>query len=463
MNTRGFASVVVLAGLLIAGAATPASAADEPLITSTGLVDGQYLGLLNQLHPIVSDDVARMDVLVDGAKRWGSTGWPIANFRVPFRIAEQDHEVSLTLRAFDVDGASAEATTRVRVDVLRPVLTTNPARGTVIHGRTEITVLPDVDDLAQVVMTDASGAEIARRTEAPWVFSWDAIGKSGDVRFIATDRAGNASDIYPARYSVDDQGPVLSMAYGIYQRPGLQYLNADVSEKSKVNRIEWYVDGAFRGTGTRIRTDLGTKIRTVPVETRAWDEWDNYSVQKFGIRLDASAPAVTAASPGQNALVRGSKISGRITVADPAGILQVDMLGYPVVVDHPSTYSTRLPVGRDGGYTFFWYLRDRLGNEGSFRRTVIVDNTPPKITKVTAPASNAKVPATVKTTVAATDKNGITRVELRVNGKLVLSDAKAPYNLNLNATKYGTSFTVAFYAIDRAGNIVSTSRRTWKR
>src|SRR4029453_10198012 len=96
-------------------------------------------------------------------------------------------------------------------------------------------------------------------------------------------------------------------------------------------------------------------------------------------------------------------------------------------------------------------------------RTVIVDNTLPKITSVTAPASGAKVPATVKTSMTATDLNGITRVELRVNGKLVLSDAKAPYNLNLDATKYGKSFTVAWYALDKAGNLVSTSRRTWKR
>ena len=35
--------------------------------------------------------------------------------------------------------------------------------------------------------------------------------------------------------------------------------------------------------------------------------------------------------------------------------------------------------------------------------------------------------------------------------------------MNVDATRYGSSFTVAFYAVDKAGNAVSTSPRTWKR
>jgi hypothetical protein len=64
---------------------------------------------------------------------------------------------------------------------------------------------------------------------------------------------------------------------------------------------------------------------------------------------------------------------------------------------------------------------------------------------------------------AATDRNGIRVVQMWVNGKLTLSDSKAPYTMSLKTKKSGTSFTVAFYAVDKAGNTISTSRRTWRR
>ena len=35
--------------------------------------------------------------------------------------------------------------------------------------------------------------------------------------------------------------------------------------------------------------------------------------------------------------------------------------------------------------------------------------------------------------------------------------------MNVDTSKRGKSFTVAFYAVDKAGNAVSTSVRTWKR
>jgi hypothetical protein len=50
-----------------------------------------------------------------------------------------------------------------------------------------------------------------------------------------------------------------------------------------------------------------------------------------------------------------------------------------------------------------------------------------------------------------------------VNGKLTVSDPSAPYHLTLNTAGYGKSFTVAFHAVDKAGNAISTSARTWKR
>jgi hypothetical protein len=467
VKSRGFAAVIALAGMFIAAVATPAAAADEPLITSTGLVDGQYLPVIHRLHPVVSDEAVRLEVLVDDVRRL-DTEWPVPNLRVPFEATEHDKDVKLTVRAFDAAGAFGDASTRVRPDLVWPRPDVAPDDRTIVHGLTEITVTPDSDDLAEVVMSDGGGTVIQRLTEAPWVFHLDFTGRSGYLRFTATDKAGNVSSSFTRNYRVDDLGPVVSMRDGIYAQPGKQYLGVDVSDQSGVKRLEWWVDGKLRATDTSALFDLGTKIRTVPVEVRAWDVWDNYSTQKFGIRLDATRPVVTRVSPGHLALVRGTRVDVVLTATDPAGIKDAyyggnGLGGDTERVRHGDSFVASSKLGRDGVEYIDWQVWDRAGNDTVYTRQFIVDNTPPKITSVSAPAGGAKVPATVKTSMAATDKNGIQRVELRVNGAVVLSDSKAPYNLNLNATKYGKSFTVAFFAIDRAGNVVSSSRRTWKR
>ena len=467
MNKRGFASVVVLTGVLIAGAAAPAAAADGPLITSTGFTDGQLVGVYTPLAPVVSDDAVRIQVLLDGESRMTRT-LPLLSDRLSLRPEDHGREANLTVRAFDAAGAFEDAATRVLVDIKPVQLKITPESYEIVHGPTDIVVTPDSEDLAELVMTENDGTVIERLTEAPWVFHQDFTGHSGIVRFTARDKAGNKSNPYSRGYRVDDAGPAVTLDGSIYRRPGSGFLSVDYEDMSGVTRTEWWIDGALRGTGYGgVRYDFGTKIRTVPVEVRAWDRWGNATVRKIGIRLDGTNPVVTRVSPGHLALVRGTRLTTSVTATDAGGIEDTYFAGYlggdSGITRTGDTFTASTKLGRDGEEYVTWTVNDNAGNQTWYSRTVIVDNTLPKITKVTAPASNAKVPATVKTTVAATDKNGITRVELRVNGKLVLSDAKAPYNLNLNATRYGRSFTVAFYAIDRAGNIVSTSRRIWKR
>jgi hypothetical protein len=94
---------------------------------------------------------------------------------------------------------------------------------------------------------------------------------------------------------------------------------------------------------------------------------------------------------------------------------------------------------------------------------VIVDNTKPALTITSGPKNGAKVKGTVTVKASATDKNGISRVELLINGRLVAKDVKAGYSFAVNTKKYAKKIKIQLRAYDKAGNSRLTATRTWHR
>ena len=466
MRIRGIATVVALAGTLIAGAAAPAAAADGPVIISTGFTAGQRVPLVMWPQPVLSDDVTQVEYVMNG-KLSDTYDWPDDRVRLFFDAKDHETDIDLTLRAWDAAGRVARATVRVRVDAQRPVPQTyTPGPSSWVHGPTTITVTPDADDYAEVALYRTGGAQLAKVTQAPWVLQHDFTGEDGLVYLVAKDTAGNVSGQFEPRYRVDDAGPVVDVR-SRFVKPGRSSLSSVVEEVSGLSRIEWWIDGALRSTERDVTYDFGTRIRTVPVEVRAWDVAGNSSVTTIPVQLDNTAPVVSKATPDFQQLVRGKSVTSTITATDAAGFASVQLdRGDPLTTNVPGptrTFTASRPLAGDGYLTLNWTVVDGAGNVTKFPRTILVDNTLPKITKITAPATNTKVGGQVKTSVTATDQNGIREVQIWVNGELTLSDSKAPYDLTLNTTKYSRGLTVAFYAVDKAGNTISSSIRTWKR
>jgi hypothetical protein len=50
-----------------------------------------------------------------------------------------------------------------------------------------------------------------------------------------------------------------------------------------------------------------------------------------------------------------------------------------------------------------------------------------------------------------------------INGKVVATDTTAAYKFSINTKKYGKKIQVRLRAYDRAGNVTTTSTRTWYR
>ncbi|HRK40797.1 MAG TPA: Ig-like domain-containing protein [Candidatus Saccharibacteria bacterium] len=87
------------------------------------------------------------------------------------------------------------------------------------------------------------------------------------------------------------------------------------------------------------------------------------------------------------------------------------------------------------------------------------DTTSPT-TAITSPASNASFAGntTMNVTASASDDVGVTRVELQVDGQLVLTDTAAPYNFSVNTSTLSVgSHTLRTRAYDAANNFTTSS------
>ncbi|GLW35136.1 Ig-like domain-containing protein [Actinoplanes regularis] len=479
-------AVAVIAGSLALAAAAPAHA-DEPIpdttapvITSTGLTPGQQVGVFYDFEPIFSDNIGvqQIQVFVNGTLRstnWLNPTWP-GGARLIATGLPDGADLDVTVRVIDAAGNASEATTRVRLDAIVPHATLIPAGGTAMEsGPVTITLTGLPDDIRDVTMVDTTTHDdLAVRTEAPWTFTWNATEQATRPLFELQDKAGNWTNL-SSGYVVDDTAPVIDHVN--YQamylpvqalKPGTgttvgarAHLDATVTDKTPLSRVEWWVDGTLRGTrftAFNIEPQM-TKGSSSTVELRVWDALGHPATATFPLTIDRAGPTISNITPGNLTPVHGWAITSAITVTDPNGLGHTSIDG----VDGSSrTMNVPLPH-RDGPFTFTWTAIDRLGNQSSASRTVIVDNTAPSLAYSKAPKNGAKLTKTTAITATASDRNGITRVQLLVNSKLVTSDTRAGYAFTLNPKKYGKTFTVKLRAYDRAGNIRYTSQRTYHR
>ncbi|GLW32055.1 hypothetical protein Areg01_49940 [Actinoplanes regularis] len=490
LKTSRAAAIAALSTSLILTTGTPAFAADvpvdtvAPVVDNTGLTDGQFVTRTTVLVPTVSDDsgVVRLETYVDGAHR-RVFGIGANGPRATLDLADLTDGmiVDVTVRAYDAAGNAGERTTRVVANPIAPTGTVSPPLGTeMTSGPVTVSLVDVPDDLAKVSMILVrNNEEIAVRTAAPWSFDWMA--KPGSqFYFKLTDVAGNFVHRVPG-YVVDDYAPVVSdidwshnfvlgsttTVHGKITAQGGTIgadatLSATVSD-STLDRIEWWVDGALYSTGSSTITwkdRVGTR-RSTTIEIRATDRLGHATTKVFPVVIDPVGPVVTSITPGDRALVRGSYFVTNVKVTNPDDLEYSELVGLPSIANAPAGLA--IYPAKDGPLSFTWRLIDPLGNETFASRTVIVDRTRPTLKLTKAPANKAKVKGTVAVTASAADKNGIAKVQLLINGKLVATDYRAGYAFSINTAKYGKTFTMQLRAYDRAGNSIVTSTRTYRR
>ncbi|MEU4217705.1 Ig-like domain-containing protein [Actinoplanes sp. NPDC026623] len=472
------AVVAATVGALIAAGANPAAAAEGgPLaITSTGLTEGQDFSSHIVFHPVWTGGAAtaKVEVYMGGTLRATALNGKWAQgMGAQVLPAENNTDVSLTVKVYDAAGNTAAASTTVHVDLTPPSATLNPAPGAPLGGVITVAATDVSADVAELALIDGAGKKLATATAAPWTITWNSVGGAPTAQARVTDRAGNQRT-YQA-WKFDNARPSISDLNGYFGTPlrrvrGVTHLGVEFSDASGINRNEWWIDGTLvqsifhtgRYFDDVLTYDFGTTARTATVEVRAWDLAGNPATRTYSLVVDVTGPKITSVTPANGALVRGSRITSTVRATDPAGVNGANLNNGPWV-SNPKNLTTATSAGADGRKTLTWRVFDALYNESTVTRTVIVDNTRPVLKLTKAPKSGAKVSGTVKVTASATDRNGVSRVELLINGKVVARDAKAGYGFSINTKKYGKKIRFQLRAYDRAGNAISTTTRTWHR
>jgi hypothetical protein len=329
-------------------------------------------------------------------------------------------------------------------------------------------------DLASVQVREPSGTVLTTLTQAPWTYEWSGTNDAVPPCFRATDRVGNVW-AECTDYIVDDEDPVISRvdfgsAYGSSRLDtgggwvgNVGGIGPTTEDESPIVRTELWVNGvAVTGNGqSAYWIAPATTAPTAELEVRVWDAAGNTSSKSFTVNIDKDAPAMTV-YPAERALIRGEKFTTSFKATDPHGVA----VTIPYPQDFPATgneTSVWMWAGKDGPKTITWQGIDKLGNYADVKRTVIIDNTAPTLTLKSAPKNKAKLTKTVSLTASASDRNGVAKVQMLVNGKLAATDTKAGYAFTLNPKKYGKTFTVQLRAYDKAGNVKYSTKRIYRR
>ncbi|GAA0440183.1 Ig-like domain-containing protein [Actinoplanes campanulatus] len=454
----------------------------DPVIEDAGLVANQSSPAVVFFQPRVTDNVKVTKVEVTGVPAATSSTcmpkpssdlWQCKAVQQVAYNAETDNV--LTIKAYDAAGnVSEQVSVPVHVDNKFPRHTVSPApKSSLRSGPVTVELIDVPADVKEVKVLDSrTDALVTTLTAAPWTYTWNAANDATPPAFQAVDRVGNLWHV-STDYIVDDESPVIDHVDTVSQylpnrvdtgtgwagsKANLEYTATD---ESPIARTEWWVDGVLASTTPLFSWDARTiTAPTARVELRVWDAAGNTASKSFTVNIDKTVSA-TVVAPAQNTLIRSTSFVTSVTVNDPHGKAYSTILS-PVHVPGSRSWA-KVTSGKDGTKTIIWEVADRLGNVAQFRRTVIVDNTAPAASLRSAPKNNAKLTKTFGVTVNASDKNGIGRVELLVNGRKVATDYRAGWAFKINPKRYGKKFTVQLRVYDRAGNSKLTAKRTYRR
>ena len=143
--------------------------------------------------------------------------------------------------------------------------------------------------------------------------------------------------------------------------------------------------------------------------------------------------------------------------SDNVGVTRVEFRvdGTLVLSDTAAPYAATWDAtgASAGAHTITATAYDAAGNTTVSTVSVTGPDTTNPTVSITAPATGATVSGSVALAATASDNVGVSRVEFRVDGTLVLSDTTAPFAATWDATGASAgAHTITATAYDAAGN-----------
>ncbi|AGL13701.1 Ig-like domain-containing protein [Actinoplanes sp. N902-109] len=368
-----------------------------------------------------------------------------------------------------------------------PITDIGIAAGTVVNG--PVTLRPTVADGADVAaikleavagsFDDLSQGDYA----APWEITFDPLNfldQNVTLTLIAVDSAGNGTRSEPVTVYVDRWGPSYTIdnpaepGWGWYVSVH-QPIRISASDRAGLDRVELVQKGkVVRSVSLGIKTsgkaslslDPATKNGGATVTIRLFDRFGNVTSNDFWATVDNDKP--TGVFRPSGTYLKGTIDAWPFDQNDNTYVRSMrsyldDHKGGYATTQYPLDVWINTRVVKDGKHTLSFELTDLAGNTGAVRRTVYIDNTVPSVSLSSAPKNKAKLKKKVTLKAKASDKYGVAKVQLLVNGKVAATDTKAGYQFTLNPKKYGKKFTVQLRAYDKAGNVRYSAKRSYSR
>jgi thermitase len=217
---------------------------------------------------------------------------------------------------------------------------------------------------------------------------------------------------------------------------------------------------------------LMNSIQQGSVATPVAGGWVSYgkvnAVRSVPMGTDLVAPTATGVLPANNARVRGTVTVTALKAADAwSGLnwIQLYVDGVYKTYSWVAPFTTKWnSAGRNGPVKLRLRVIDKAGNVRVLDRTIIADNTAPAVKITKAPKNKSKIKGTVKIYYTGSDKYGMSRYQLIVNGKVIQTHTSTSSPFTVVAGKYPkNSIRVQVRAYDLAGNSRITSVLTYHR
>ena len=197
---------------------------------------------------------------------------------------------------------------------------------------------------------------------------------------------------------------------------------------------------------------------------KAFDGAGNVSTSTgVAVTIDNTSPTAALTTPAQSASVRGT-VQVSATASDNLGVARVEFYAEGTLIgtdtSSPFEVSWNSAALADGYRVLNAKAYDSAGNSGSSSLLVSLDNTPPDVA-ITSPAQEAFLRGTAVLTAAASDTQGMSRVEFYDGTTLLGTDFTSPHQLSWNtAGAANGAHTLTAKAFDSAGNVRTSASVT---
>ncbi len=260
-------------------------------------------------------------------------------------------------------------------------------------------------------------------------------------------------------------------------------VTANATDDVAVNKVEFYVDGALKGTDTTGSSNNYTySLNPTTLSTGSHSlyaiAYDSSGNTTTSGTISFTVPNTDTTPPTISAVTSGSIAQTSATITWTTNEAADSQVAYGTSSSYGSatTLNTAMQTshsvslsGLTAGTTYHFKVtsKDASGNSASSADTTFTtqapasDTTKPTVS-VTAPSNNASVSGTVSITVTAADNVGVAGVQFKIDGaNLGAEDTVSPYSTSwvTDGLASGTH-TITAVARDAAGNTTTSSAIT---